>query len=175
MSAPDDHELSEQEHEALKALFDLDAEHSDRWFLLRFQLALLVAGYYAVALNFFPEVIVQWLALEAGSRATEWEFIFRLRGVFITLAVVIAIFSYRYDLHMRLIFGSAAMISLINLVMDMPVFYWDKFAEPSVMFVVILLMRITIVILLFSLYANIDRIPDGPRRVFVNPLALKQL
>jgi len=171
MSAPEDHELTEQEMEALKALFDSEHDHSDRWFLLRFQLTLLVAGYYAIALNFFPELVVEWLALEAGTRATEWEFIFRLRGVFITLATLIAIFSYRYDLHMRLIFGSAAMISFINLVMDVPVFYWEKFTAPSVLFVAILLVRVVIVALLFSLYANIARIPEGPRKLIANPFA----
>lgn len=169
MKPPDDNALDEEELRALQALFDSRTDHSDPWYLLKFQLALLVAVYYAIALGFFPERIVDWLGLEAGARAWEWEFIFQLRGVFIALAGVIATWSYVHDLHMRLIFGSAAMISLINFAMDLPVFYWDKFDAPSPLLYVILFLRVLVVVLLFSLYANIDRIPDGRRTLFANP------
>ena len=74
---------------------------------------------------------------------------------------------------MRLIFGSAAMVSFINFAMDMPVLYWEKFTSPSVLFVLILLVRLLIVALLYLLYANIDRIPEGPRKLFANPFAAK--
>lgn len=172
MKPPVDHELSKQEIEALKVLFEGDFDNSDRWYLFKVHFALLVAAYYAIALSFFPGYIVDWLGLESGARAYEWEFIFRLRGLFISFAGLVAIYSYLHDLHMRLIFGSAAVIAFINLVMDLPVFYWEKFGYPSIAFVVILILRVVIVGLLFSLYANIDRIPDGRRRLFANPLPM---
>jgi hypothetical protein len=171
MKPETDHELSAQELQALEALFEDGADNSDRWYLLKIQLTLIVALCYALALLFFPGMIAQWLALEPGARATEWEFIFRLRGSFISLAAMIAVYSYLQNLHMRLIFGSAAVVSFINLAMDLPVFYWDKFTSPSVLFVLVLLVRLLVVVLLFLLYANIDRIPEGPRKLFANPLA----
>jgi hypothetical protein len=58
--------------------------------------------------------------------------------------------------------------------MDFPVFYWEKFASPSLAFGMILTLRIIIVVLLFSLYANIDRISDGPRRLFANPFRIRR-
>jgi len=173
MKPDTDHELSEQELQALEALFADGVDNSDRWYLLKIQLTLIVAICYALALLLFPGMIVQWLALEPGARATEWEFIFRLRGSFISLAVIIAVYSFLQNLHMRLIFGSAGVVSFINLAMDLPVFYWDKFTSPSVLFVLILLVRLLVVVLLFLLYANIDRIPEGPRKLFANPFAAK--
>lgn len=174
MKSDGDRELSEEELLALEALFDDDADNSDRWYLLKFQITLLVAVSYAFALLVFPQVIVEWLALEPGARATEWEFIFRLRGSFISLAVLIAVFSFLQNLQMRLIFGSAAMISFINFAMDLPVFYWDKFSSPSPLFVAIMFVRLLVVTLLFLLYANIDRIPEGRRRLFANPFAVRR-
>jgi hypothetical protein len=173
VKADGDRELSEQELLALEALFEDDIDNSDRWYLLKFQLTLLVALSYAVALLVFPERIVEWLGLEPGARATEWEFIFQLRGTFISLAAMIAVYSFLQNLHMRLIFGSAAMVSLINLAMDLPVFYWDKFASLSLLFAVILLIRLLVVVLLFLLYVNIDRIPEGPRTLFANPFSVR--
>ena len=167
MSNQDDLELSEHEMQALKELFDSD--DSDRWFLLKFQLILLVAAYYVVALGAYPELIVAWLELEQGPAATDWEFIFRLRGLFIGIAMLVAIQSYRHDLQMRLIFGGAAAVALMNFVMDVPVFYLEKLAEPNLLLFAILLGRISIVVLLFLVYANLDRIPPGPRRVLANP------
>lgn len=173
MKSDGDRELSEEELLALEALFEDSVENSDRWFLLKLQLTLLVAFSYAVALLVFPERIVAWLALEPGVRATEWEFIFRLRGSFIGLAAMVAVYSFLQDLHMRLIFGSAAMISFINFVMDLPVFYWDKLMSPSPLFVAIMFVRLLVVALLFLLYANTERIPEGPRKLFANPLAVR--
>lgn len=167
MSELDDHELSEQEMQALQELFDSD--DSDRWFLLKFQAVLLVAAYYVVALGAYPDMIVGWLNLDAGPEATDWEFIFRLRGLFIGIAMLVAIQSYRHDLQMRLIFGGAAVVALMNFVMDVPVFYLDKLAEPNLLLAAILLGRISVVALLFALYASLDRIPPGPRRVLANP------
>ncbi len=169
MSDQEHLELSEQELQALKALFDSD--DSDRWFLLKFQAVLVVAAYYVVALGAYPELIVAWLELEPGPEATDWEFIFRLRGMFIGIAMLVAIQSYRHDLQMRLIFGGAAMVALLNFVMDVPVFYWDKLGQPSLLLFAILLGRIGIVALLFLIYANLDRIPPGPRRLLANPFA----
>jgi len=166
-----DHELDEEELRALQELFDSHTDNTDRWYLLKFQLALLVAAYYAIALCFFPALIVGWLGLEEGTRALEWAFIFRVRGVFIALAAAIAIWSYVNDLHMRMIFGSAGVIAFINLGMDIPVFYRGKFAEPDLLFLLILSLRILIVVMLFSLYTNIDRIPGGRRSILANPFA----
>jgi hypothetical protein len=60
---------------------------------------------------------------------------------------------------MRLIFSGAAVVALMNFVMDVPVFYLDKLSEPNLLLFAILLGRISIVVLLFSLQANLDRIP----------------
>ncbi len=68
-----------------------------------------------------------------------------------------------------LIFGGAAAVALMNLVTDVPVFYWDKRGEPSLLLFAILLARIGIVAPLFRLDANLDRIPPGPGRLFANP------
>jgi hypothetical protein len=72
---------------------------------------------------------------------------------------------------MRLIFSGAAVVALMNFVMDVPVFYLDKLSEPNLLLFAILLGRISIVVLLFSLQSNLDRIPPGARRVFANPFA----
>jgi len=169
-----DHELSEQELEELKALFEGGFDNSDRWYLLKFHLALLAAAYYAFAMSFFPGMIIDWLDLQSSARAGEWEFIFRMRGMFISFAALVAVYSYLHDMHMRLIFGSTSIIAFVNLVMDFPVFYWEKFASPSLAFGMILTLIIIIVVLLFSLYANIDRISDGPRRLFANPFRIRR-
>jgi hypothetical protein len=51
-----------------------------------------------VALGAYSELIVAWLELEQGPAATDWEFIFRLRGLLIGIAMLVAIQSYRHDL-----------------------------------------------------------------------------
>ncbi len=43
MKSDTDHELSEQEMQALEALFEDSVDNSDRWYLLKIQLSLVVA------------------------------------------------------------------------------------------------------------------------------------
>ena len=156
--------------EEIEAIYTEFAENSgiDRYFLLKLQLALVIAFIYAGLLILYPTEISAWLVPSGTINGRPVESILFARGIFIALGAMTVAYSYKTRMHMPLVFGSSAVIVTSNLFTDQFIFYAEGYASLSLRLATVLLIRVLEVLLIISLYRNLDRIP-ADRRLFRLP------
>ena len=120
-------------------------------------------------LIFSPHIVFDWISPPSTLYGAPIETVFITRGFFLIFGAFVGIYSYQCDTRMPLIFGSIAVIATSNLLMDFSIYHWKIFLEPSFRLAFVLLIRVIVVLLVISIFRNLDRIPEGPRALFKNP------
>lgn len=168
--------LSEEELKMLAGEFKRRDSSEDRYFLLRIHAVVIMALSYVALLIFFPQIMVDWFNPQTITYEYDAsvEGVLFARGLLIIFGIFAAIYSYKSDKNMPLVFGSIAIIAILNLVMDFSIFYWERFFEAPFMIAYMISIGMIVILLLISIYRNIDRIPEGPRALFKNPFRLSQ-
>ncbi len=161
--------LSEDEIDAIKKEFSLE-DDVDKYFLLKLQIVLTIALVYACLLLVDPRGMSAWLVPSGIINGRPIDLILHSRGVFIILGALAVIYSFKSRFHTTLIFGSAAIIVVLNLLSDLLIFYSSS--EFSLKLILVLLLRILTAMILISLFKNHNRIPTQCRKVLANPFKL---
>lgn len=162
--------ISQEELDAIEIEFKSYSDYDDRYFLLKFQLVILVGYFYAILLIFFPEIIVEWLKVDDLLYGMASTSVMLMRGVLVTVGISIAIYSYLKDHYVNLVFGSITVTSSFNFISDIPLYYWSRISDDFSSVALILLFRLVVVLSMISLFQNIEKIPKGKRRVLINPI-----
>tara|TARA_R110002167_G_scaffold13915_3_gene57104 strand:+ start:1018 stop:1539 length:522 start_codon:yes stop_codon:yes gene_type:complete len=161
--------LTKKEIDAIDGEFYGRDKLDDQYFLVKFQLALIIGFAYAVLLLVYPDFVVESLGVDSFLYGRAVEYVTFMRGIFIAAAISISIYSYKADRHMEFVFGCIATIAFINFILDVPLYYWDRISDDTERVALIILIRVLEVFLLISLFENLNRIPEGKRVILKYP------
>ena len=148
MQAKDPKDLiSDNERKFISESIGLGATNEDHYFLLKFQIVLLIASSYAFLTIFYPGFVASRAIELQQVYGQSLELVLFLRGCFITGCIVFTIYSYKTSSHMPLVVGSIAVIASFNLVTDTLVVYWRGLADLNLSTYLIVFMRLLATVL----------------------------
>lgn len=164
-------ELDDEEIAAIREEMQKEDSNIDRFFLLKLHATFLLCLYFSMQMFFFPEGIIFWLQLSRSSESDQIENVLTLRGVFILTYLLAAMMSWRTSRYTELVFGSAAILAATNVLLDVP-FLWEAMQENGLTrFLYSMSLRVLIVVLLVSIFRNLDRATYLDGKLFTNPFA----
>jgi hypothetical protein len=161
--------LTKEEVDAIEGEFNGRDGKDDQYFLIKFQLALILGFAYSALILVFPDFVVESLGVDSFLYGRAAEYVKFMRGIFIASAISLSIYSYKKDSHMEFVFGCIATIAFLNFISDVPLYYWDQIPNNTVIVSAIILIRMLAVFLLISLFKNLNRIPKGRRIILKYP------
>lgn len=135
----------------------------DKLFAFRYWFACFVAGFYAIALLFFPGKLAQNLSVHELEIARITNFLY-FRGWFLVIALTFVTFCYIKNWYFGIVLCAVALVASINLVFDLFNVYAEKLTDPSPRLTFFLLIRLLCLSFVFISIKNISRMPVGEGR-----------
>lgn len=155
----------------LKAIDEATADYgaATNYWLLKIQICFIIGLTLVVFAGFYPDQVIRWLKLaETPYKNTLYELL-ELRAITITTMITSGYLCYRYLPNIKIALGIILSIVVVNLFMDVPVYYSAKLAEGDWDLSIIFVARSVLIYFLASLYLTAEYLPCPPRELFANP------
>jgi hypothetical protein len=153
--------------EELEALIQgwgaMPSQSVDKFFPARFFYAFLVIFVTALWLLFNSASVAQTLSTDTLNQARLQHFLY-FRGWFLLGVLTLGAYSYFRNWYPAIIFSAFLLIGLTNLISDLFTVYPERLASPNPFFTTFLLVRITLLWVLYIAVKNASRLPDAKDR-----------
>ena len=136
----------------------------DNFFPLRFWFLISVAFIYAFYLLLTPAEIASRLAIEPVEIARLTKYIY-FRGWFIIIITVIATYTYLSDWYFNIVIFCMFLIGSMNFVFDFFTVYYGQIGTPTNLLTAIIMLRLTVMLVVFVSIKNLSRIPEKKDRL----------
>lgn len=168
-------ELAQEEIDAIRKVMEEDDTNIDRYFLLKLQATLLLSLYFSIQMLWFPTRVIYWLQVNQEANPEQMSNVLTYRGVFVLFYVLAAIISWKKNLYTELVFGSAAIMASANFLFDIPYLWSAEYSSGWIGLAFAILIRVTIIGLLISIFRNLNRASYLQGKLFINPFAAIKL
>ena len=135
----------------------------DRFSPVRFWILAAIAGIYIYSTLFAANQMAARVAhdpLEISRIASYLYF----RGWFLLAASVVFIYAYAKNWYVGIVMLCGFIVGVANLLSDIFNIYWETLPNPTPVFTVMLLLRVTALWLVFISLRNVARLPEGSDR-----------
>lgn len=136
----------------------------DNFFPLRFWFLITVAFTYAFNLLLTPGEIASRLAVEPIEIARLTKYVY-FRGWFIIVITVIASYTYLNDWYFNIVIFCMFMIASMNFIFDFFTVYYVQIGTPTNLLTAIIMVRLSVVLVIFVGIRNLSRIPEKKDRM----------
>jgi hypothetical protein len=136
----------------------------DNFFPLRFWFLVSVAFIYAFNLLLTPGEIASRLAIEPVEIARLTKYIY-FRGWFIIVITVIATYTYLSDWYFNIVIFCMFLIGSMNFIFDFFTVYYGQIGTPTNLLTAIIMLRLTVMLVVFVSIKNLSRIPERKDRM----------
>lgn len=136
----------------------------DNFFPLRFWFIVSVAFIYALNLLFTPSEMASRLAIDPSEIARLTNFLY-FRGWFLVLITSIAIYTYLNNWYAGISLFCIFLIGSVNFIFDFFTVYAGQIGTPTPIMTAILMLRVSVLSLLFVSIKNLSRIPEKKDRM----------
>ncbi len=136
----------------------------DNFFPLRFWFLITVAFIYAFNLLLTPGEIASRLAVEPIEIARLTKYVY-FRGWFIIVITVIASYTYLNDWYFNIVIFCMFMIASMNFIFDFFTVYYVQIGTPTNLLTAIIMVRLSVVLVIFVGIRNLSRIPEKKDRM----------
>ncbi|MBL6805455.1 MAG: hypothetical protein ISQ56_09050 [Pseudomonadales bacterium] len=155
----------------LRAIDEATAEYgaATNYWLLKIHLCFIIGLTLMVFVGFYPDQVISWLKLTEAPHISTFYELLELRAMTITTLIISGYLCYRYLPNIKVAIGTILSIVVVNLFMDIPVYYSAKLAVGDWDLSIIFGARIVLIYSLASLYLTAEYLPCPPRKLFANP------
>lgn len=164
-------DLDAEEIDAIREEMNKGSSDIDRFFLLKLQITGILCLFVSAMMLFTPELVTYWLVASQGASPELLASSLTYRGVFILCYLAVAYVSWRKDRYTELVFGSATIMAFTNILLDLPYLIDTEFSEAPFSFTFGILLRVSIIALLVSIFRNLDRASYLQGKLFINPFS----
>ena len=119
--------------------------------------------------GFYPDQVISWLKLTDAPYINTLYELLELRAMTITTLIISGYLCYRYLPNIKVAIGAILSIVVVNLFMDIPVYYPAKLAVGDWDLSILFIARVVMIYFLASLYLTAEYLPCPPRKLFANP------
>lgn len=155
----------------LRALDEATADYgaATNYWLLKIHICFIIGLTLMVFAGLYPDQVIRWLRLvESPYKDTLYELL-EQRTMTIAIMIIASYLCYRYLPNIKIALGIILSVVVMNLFMDIPVYYSAKLALGDWDLSILVVARLVLIYFLASLYLTAEYLPCPPRKLFANP------
>jgi len=155
----------------LRAIDEATADYgaATNYWLLKIHICFIIGLTLMVFSGFYPDQVISWLKLTDAPYINTLYELLELRAMTITTLIISGYLGYRYLPNIKVAIGAILSIVVVNLFMDIPVYYSAKLAVGDWDLSILFIARVVMIYFLASLYLTAEYLPCPPRKLFANP------